>query len=49
MLVHLLELDLVRGHWIALGIEDEKAQTSDAIVNGAHEDIIALLSSLGCR
>lgn len=49
MRVRLLELDLVRGHRIALGIEDEKARTSGAIVNGAHKDIIALLSSLGCR
>jgi hypothetical protein len=25
MRVHLLELDLVRGHWVALGIENEEA------------------------
>jgi hypothetical protein len=25
MLVHLLELHLMRGHWVALGIENEEA------------------------
>jgi hypothetical protein len=49
MWVHLLELDLMRGHWVALGVENEEAGTGGAIVNGAHEDVLAVSSRLACQ
>ena len=46
MRVHLLELDLVRGYWVALDVENEEAGTGGAIVDRAHEDILAVSSRL---
>ena len=49
MRVHLLELDLMLGDWVAFCVKDEEAGTGCAIVDRADEDLVACLSILLAR